>query len=55
MATRPHKPQKTNYTGKGTKQRSFQLSDAAFKIVEDEATRLGIPNSAALAMILDQW
>jgi hypothetical protein len=45
----------TNLTKKGTKQRSFNLDDATFAIVEAEAARLHITNSAALSMILNDW
>ena len=45
----------SNLTKKGTKQRSFNLDDATFAIVEAEATRLHVTNSAALSMILNGW
>jgi hypothetical protein len=43
----------TNVTKKGTKQRSFNLDDSTFAIVEAEAARLHITNSAALSMLLN--
>lgn len=45
----------SNVTKKGTKQRSFNLDDATFAIVEAEAARLHITNSAALSAILNDW
>lgn len=43
---------KTNYTDKGTKQRSLNLDDETYAIIEEEARRLHVTNSAALSMIL---
>lgn len=51
----PAAPGNSNVTKKGTKQRSFNLDDATFAIVEQEAERLHITNSAALSMILNDW
>lgn len=43
---------KSNTTKRGTKQRSFNLTDEAFEIVVAKAEALGVTNSAALAVIL---
>lgn len=51
----PANPGNSNVTKKGTKQRSFNLDDATFAIVEAEAARLHITNSAALSSILNDW
>jgi hypothetical protein len=46
---------KTDYTNKGTKQRSLNLDDETYAIIEDEAARLHVTNSAALSMILHNY
>ena len=46
---------KTNYTDKGTKQRSLNLDDETYAIIEREAQRLHVTNSAALSMILHNF
>jgi hypothetical protein len=52
VAPAKSKAKEQAYTGKGTKQRSFQLNDEAFAVVEMTAVSLGVTNSAALAVIL---
>jgi hypothetical protein len=46
---------KTDYTNKGTKQRSLNLDDETYAIIEAEAARLHVTNSAALSMILHNF
>jgi hypothetical protein len=46
---------KTDYTNKGTKQRSLNLDDETYAIIEAEAARLHVTNSAALSMILHNY